>query len=199
MSTQETNLKTNRFVELEDLLEESLRSIAEYTTRLRSGIYHVKSFMVFGYPQVTTLTAFLDCIEGKFKTASPLIVNDLMGRVGHVITKALADPNIHSVKVEVVPYSVESGRIYGVAFRYGKINKPTNKLVKEHDASPEMPQTNTESTLPLENTEHELRAQYSELLQRYEKTTDSIEKEQINSKMVEIIRKLNLLYPEGTL
>lgn len=58
---------------------------ARYKEKLKPGSYHLKSFRVFRDPIKYRQIAFLNCVEGKYWTRSPLILGELATDMGDLI------------------------------------------------------------------------------------------------------------------
>jgi hypothetical protein len=91
-----------------------------YKKKITAGTYHLKSFRVLRDPLKRRLIAFLNCEEGLFWSASPMIVNELDSEIGKIIDMKLRDdngkPNNEMMEIEIAYIQKSGGKASGLGF-----------------------------------------------------------------------------------
>ncbi len=90
--------------------------LTTYKEKLRPGTYTLISFRILTHPESKRTWAFLNCKEGRYWTASPLIVWELATDLGELIDKKLRKEPGSTMKFEVKKIMKASGRGRGLGF-----------------------------------------------------------------------------------
>lgn len=212
---------STRFIDLKELVKVNYNFIKLYKHVLKDGVYHLKNFKIMHDPDTLVLTAYLDCIEGYFKTSSKPIIYDLLGDLGYLLREAFIKYKIDCVRVEFLFHNPKKSGIFGLYFNYKEMSIPKpekttlekiplddTEIQKEiKDIPVQQPYINntltadTQVTLPeqgkIVRTEEELRKRFDELMEKYNKSTDDNEKVQINNEMTAICNEINDLYSDN--
>lgn len=105
-------MSSQNSTKLTDAMKEKFPSTLE-GEKLVAGIYHVKGFELVPSEKYQ-MVAYLDTVEGKFRTTSASIVGSLAHSAGETIKELLQDHD--NVEIEIIPKQANTGR-WGIALK----------------------------------------------------------------------------------